>query len=353
MKVFKLSVNEIVKNKIHFTYFVLGLALLLSVICVLNNYSNQIFESFFSQFERGDFLSLSVKKLPLQSEIYRDMTVFARGSGLTYDVTLLCEDKSVILPSYRGGVCIISEGTGFPFPNSDFLNEGDILIVEEIANELDCKIDDLIIVNAEEYKVQGIILRENLPKYLSKVCSFVIYRPDADLAFNEINIIVPDTKRLLELSLYLNEENYTDNDGLLILCNNYRGLKAGVYIVIILLITVCATYIFIFIKIYLSKQKNFLLILLHIGISQRQLYEYMGLIFILLFFLSSALGFLISVLLDEVVAGWALELLNTEVDAVRYNLYFSASFIICLVFSLCLLIPNIIKLFSSIEEENR
>ena len=44
MKIFNLSLKELLKNKLYFSYFALGLALLTAVVCVISNYSVKVIE---------------------------------------------------------------------------------------------------------------------------------------------------------------------------------------------------------------------------------------------------------------------------------------------------------------------
>lgn len=107
MKIFNLSLKELLKNKLYFSYFVIGLALLLAVVCVLANYSDQVFDGFFTQFDQNQVLPLEVKEPPRQSRYYNELLIFASGSGITYDTTISYGENSVYLPSYRSGLCVV------------------------------------------------------------------------------------------------------------------------------------------------------------------------------------------------------------------------------------------------------
>lgn len=353
MKIFNLSVKELLKNKLYFSYFALGLALILAVICVLANYSKQIFDGFFTQFDGGDILTLEMSALPSEPSVYDDLPVFARGEGLTYDITLTNGDKSVYLPSHKGGLCIVSEGAWitpsilFPlFALGNFsLKENTIHLSTELAEELGCGHGGYVTVGDKEYKVgRSIFLSTDL-------YSFIIYDPNT--AADEFTLMLPDADRLLKISEYLTSENFNDTEGLLALCNGYRGLKAGMSIVMSVLSAVCVLYIFIFIGMYLSKRTEFTRILFRVGMRKVQLFGCLGAVFALLCFIGSAVGFLLSVLLDMLVEKWASDLLGMHVDEVNYIAYFAVCFAASAAAAAASLLLNMLKMSSEGEVQNR
>lgn len=345
VSVLNISAKELLKNKLYFSYFTLGLAVLLSVVCVLANYSRQVFDGFFTQFNNGSVLPLEMKELPRDCRYYDDFLIYARASGVTYNIDVSYGEKSVFLPSYRGGVCLISEGDGAPLkkfmpmmfwfgikPNFD---KETIFLGERLAEELGCERGDTITIGGTEYKINHIIPPAD------DAYSFVIYDPE--ITANEFTVVLSNKEQLLDISDHLNSDNFNDKDGLIALCSGYRGMKAGINIVLILLVAICAAYIFVFVKMYFEKRGELVKILFGLGIQKIQLFGCLGAVFIPLCFIGSAVGFLMCVLLDKLVDKWAQELINMTVDKVNYAAYFVVCFAACAVISAIALIINLLK----------
>lgn len=352
MKILNISIKELLKNKLYFSYFAAGLALLLAVICVLANYSRQIFDGFFTQFNNGGVMLLEMKALPSEPSVYDDLPVFARGEGITYDITLTNGERSVYLPSYKGGLCVVSEGDWITpsvlFPLyiwGDFsLSEDRIYLSMELAEELDCVNGGSVNIGGKEFDVGRTVMS-------NEMYSFIIYDPHT--AANEITLMLPDADRLLEISEYLTPENFNDTEGILTLCDGYRGLKAGMSVVLAVLTAVCVMYIFIFIGMYLSKRNEFVRILFRTGIRRAQLFGCLCAVFAPLCFIGCSAGFLLSVLLDKLVDKWAGELLGMSVDEVNYAAYFAVCFAVCVLASAASLLLNTAKTTSEGEVANR
>lgn len=354
MKIFNLSLKELLKNKFYFLYFALGLALLLAVVCVLANYSDQVFNVFFTQFDHDQVLPLEVKELPRQSQYYGEFPVFASGSGVTYDTTISYGENSVYLPSYRGGLCVASEGNMLTKPKELVLTtwyglelkfEKDIVYpTQELADELGCRKGDKILIGGSEYKVGDIILisREDY--------SFYIYDPD--IVTDEYTLILSNKDQLLDVTRYLNAHNFSDTEGILALCEGYRAMRTAMDIVLVLLAAVCASYIFVFIKMYFSKREEFVINLFVIGMRKSSLFMCTVAVFAALIIVGSALGLLISILLDRLVDMWAQELLKMTVDKVNYLVYFAAGTVACIIIAAVSLLINI-KSISDNEVRNK
>ena len=354
MKIFNLSLKELLKNKLYFSYFVIGLALLLAVVCVLANYSDQVFSGFFTQFDHDQVLPVKVKEPPRQSQYYNNFPIFASGSGFTYNITISHGEDSVYLPSYRGGLCVVSAGKMLTKPKEHFLStlyglefkleKGMVYPTQELAEKLDCQRDDIILIGGSEYKV-GDIIRTSGADY-----SFFIYDPD--IITDEYIVMLSDNDQLLDVTRYLNADNFSDTEGILALCEGYRAMKMAMDIVLVLLALVCAAYIFVFIKMYFSKRGEFVTDLLVIGMRRSGLFMCMSAVFAVLIVIGSALGLLISVLLDMLVDMWAQELLKMNVDKVNYLVYSVAGAAACLVTTVISLLLNI-KNSSDSEVRNR
>lgn len=353
MKIFNLSLKELLKNKLYFSYFTLGLALMLAVICVLVNYSEQVFEGFFTQFKNGGTLPLEVKEIPRESKYCAELPIYAQGDGVTYNTTVSYGDNSVFLPSYHGGLCVISDGNGAMVRQFAFLtafgsvnfNEGTAIISAELALQLGCRNGDVIDIAGSEYKIKFVA-----PLFMDPY-SFIIF--DSQTAADEIIILISNKEQLLDISKYLNSKNFNDKDGILVLCNGYRGLRAGMSVVIVVLAVVCALYIFIFIRMYLSRREEFVRILFRTGIRKTQLFGCIGTVFAFLCFVGNAIGYLICVLLDLLVEEWASDLLSMHVDDVNYILYFAMGLAACVVISAVSIPINILKMPSEKEVDNR
>ena len=210
MKVFNISVMELLKNKLYFSYFALGLALLLAVIGVLANYSEQVFDGFFTQFNNGQILPLEVKELPRESQYYSELPIFAEGSGITYNITVSHGESSVYLPSYRGGLCVVSAGSimlkelSLITGNSTELRfeNGIVYPTRELAENLGCKKGDKILIDNSKYDVGDVILTSEMSY------SFFIYDPD--IITDEYTVILSNNNHLLDFTKYLNARNYSD-----------------------------------------------------------------------------------------------------------------------------------------------
>ncbi|MDE7228974.1 MAG: hypothetical protein K2N56_00710, partial [Oscillospiraceae bacterium] len=328
--------------------------LLLAVVCVLANYSNQVFDGFFTQFDHDQVLPLKVKEPPRHSRYYSDLPVFASGSGITYDITISHEENLVYLPSYRGGLCVVSIGKMLTKPKEHFLSalyglelkleKGIVYPTQELAEKLSCQREDKILIGGSEYKV-GDIIRTSGADY-----SFFIYDPD--ITADEYIVILSDNDQLLDVTRYLNSDNFSDTEGILALCEGYRAMKMAMNIVLLLLAAVCAAYIFVFIKMYFSKREEFVADLLVLGMRKSGLFMCMSAVFAVLIVIGSALGLWISVLLDMLVDMWAKELLKMSVDKVNYLAYFAAGAAACLAAAVISLLINI-KKSSDSEVRNR
>jgi len=353
MKIFNISIKELLKNKLYFSYFASGLALMLAVICVLANYSRQIFDGFFTQFNNGGVMPLEMSALPSESAVYDNLFVYARGAGITYDITLSHGESSVYLPSYKGGLCIVSECADV-MPEALFplyalgglsLREGKVYLSAELAGELGCASGDSVNVGGREFTVGRTIM---LP---TEMYSFIIFDPNTDA--DEITMIIPDAERLLNVSEYLTPENFNDSEGILALCDGYRGLKNGMSVIIAVLTAVCVLYIFVFIRMYLSKRAEFSRILFRMGMRRTQFFGCLCAVFAPLCFIGSAVGFVLSVLLDMLVDKWAGELLGMHVDKVNYAAYFAVCFAVCVLAAAASLLLNTAKSSSEGEVQNR
>lgn len=353
MKIFNLSVKELLKNKSYFAYFALGLALTLSVICVLVNYSRQVFDGFFTQFNNGGVLPLEMKEIPRESKSLEELPILAGGDGITYNTTVSYGENSVFLPSYEGGLCVMSDGDGYmvrefalltAFGSVSF-SDGSVFLGSELADKLGCQKGDVINIAGSEYKVRFIA-----PLFLDSY-SFIIC--DTQIKADNYTVIIQNKEQLLDIVQYLNSENFTDKDGILALCDGYRGLKAGMSVVIAVLILVCALYVFIFIRMYLSRRDEFLRILFRTGMRKTQLFGCIGAVFAFLCFVGSAVGFVISILLDMLVEKWADELLEMHVDEVNYIAYFAVGFAVCVIITAVSLPINMLKMSSEGEVQNR
>lgn len=353
MKILNISLKELLKNKLYFSYFAAGLAILLAVICVPANYSRQIFDGFFTQFNDGGVMTLEMSALPSELSVYEDLPVFARGAGLTYDITLVHGERSVDIPGCNGGLCVVSEGDRitpsvlFPlYALGNFsLREDSIYLGTELAEELDCVSGGPVNIADREYEAGRTI---PLP---TDLYNFIIFDPNPDA--DEFALMIPDADRLLEISEYLTPENYSDDEGILALCDGYRGLKAGMSVVIAVLTAVCALYIFAFIGMYLSKRGEFVRILFRMGIRRTQLFGCLCAVFAPLCFIGSAVGFLLSVLLDKPVDKWAGELLGMGVEPVNYAAYFVICFAVCVLAAAVSLLLNMAKTSSEGEAANQ
>lgn len=352
MKIFNLSLKELLKNKLYFSYFALGLALILAVLCVLANYSRQVFNGFFTQFNDGQTLPLEVKEIPRESRYFEEIPIFAQKEGLTYNVTLQTSENSVFLPSYRGGICVANEGNFLPrelkimtmFGLDLKFKTGVVYPSAELANELKCRKGDKILISGREFEV-GEIIAISGANY-----NFFIYDPEIET--DEFTLILSNKDQLLEISQYLNSENFTDSDGILALCEGFRAMKTAMNIVIALLCAVCGAYIFVFIKMYFSKRAEFLTNLQVLGIRKSRLFFLMGAVFFALTIIGGAAGLLISELLDILVDFWAREFLKMTVDEVNYPAYFAVGIAFCIAISAVSLIINI-KNLSDSEVKNR
>lgn len=344
----KLSLNELHKNKLFFAYFIIGLAILMSVICILANYSGQVFDGFFTQFSHGQVLSLEMNELPEDM----DLPIFAEKIGITYDVTISHGEKSVFLPSYRGGICVISMNKEFIYKEFALLSSFGVVnfdteyifLKQNIAEELGCKQGDKIIISGTEYMVKIIT------PFLFDTYNFIIYNPE--LRAENYTVIVSDKDELLALSEQLNSENFTDTDGILALCEGYRAMKTALNVVMVILVAVLAAFIFVFIKMYFSRRADFLNILYNCGIRKSRLFAVIGTDFAVLSLISSGLGFGLAILLDMLVDKWARELIKMRVDEVNYLVYFAVGFTFCLIIAAVSLVINILKSSES-EAKNR
>lgn len=353
MKIFNLSFKELLKNKLFFSYFSLGLALLLAVICILVNYSEQVFDSFFTQFDNGGTLPLEMKEIPRESKFCEDLPIFAQGDGVTYNITASYDDNSVFLPSYRGGACVVSDGNGAMMGKLSLLStfgsvsfkEGTVILSSELAEQLGCKSGDVIEIAGSEYEVKFVA-----PLYMGQY-SFIIF--DSQPAADEFTVIVSNKEQLLDVAQYLNSDNFTDKDGILALCDGYRGLKAGMSVVIIVLAAVCLLYIYVFIRMYLSRREEFVRILFRTGMRKTQLLGCLGAVFSLLCLIGSAVGLLLCVLLDILVEKWADELMGMYVDDANYIAYFAVAWAVCILVTAASVMINIIKTPSEGEVQNR
>ena len=353
MKTFNLSPKELLKNKLYFSYFALGLALLLAVICVLINYSEQVFEGFFTQFKNGERLPLAVKEIPRESKFCDELLIYAQGDEITYNITVSYGDNSVFLPSYRGGLCVISGGNGAMMSEFAFLTtfgglgfeEGAVILSTELALQLGCQNGDVINIAGSDYKI-----RFTAPLFMDPY-SFIIFDPNT--AADEITMLVSNKEQLLDIAQYLNRENFNDEEGILALCDGYRGLRAGMSVVIVVLAVVCALYIFIFIRMYLSRREEFVRILFRTGIRKPQLFGCIGTVFAFLCLAGNAIGYLLCVLLDLLVEEWASELLSMHVDDVNYIAYFAVGWAACIVIAAASVLINMLRMPSDGEVQNR
>ena len=352
MKIFNLSLKEFLKNKLYFSYFAFGSALLLAVVCVLANYSEQVFDGFFTQFDHGQVLSLEMKELPHESQYFGELPIFAECSGITYDITVTHGNKFIYLPSYRGGLCVVSEGS-FKFKELSLITgdgtkprfeKGIIYPTQELVEDLGCKKGDKILIDSSEYEVGDVILTSE------SSYSFFIYDPD--IITNVYTVILSDKDQLLDVTKYLNSRNYSDTEGILALCEGYRTMRTAMDIVLVLLTVVCATYILVFIKMYFSKRREFLIDLLIMGMQKSRLFMCMVLLFDILCVIGGTLGFLLGELLDRLVDMWAQEFLKMNVDNVNYLAYFAAGTVVCIVIAAVSLLINIKRLTDS-EVRNR
>lgn len=341
MKIFNLSVKELIKNKFYFLYFTVGLALLMAVVCVLANYSDQVFEGFFTQFDHGQTITLTMKAPPRESRYYDELLIIAGGNGVTYNLTVSCKDNSVYLPGYRSGICVVSTGCkntleGFSLITwSGFVSEfkdGAVYPTQELADELSCKRGDMVKLGGNEYEVADIIIAPD--DY-----SFYIYDPE--IKAEEYTVILSNKDQLLEITEHLNSENFDDSEGLLALCEGFRAMKTAMDIVLVLLASVCAVFIFVFIKMYFSKRGEFFQNLSNMGMRNSQLFAVSGAVFAFLIFIAGTLGYLISVLLDMLVDHWARELIRMHVDKVNYLAYFLVGFAASVIVAAVSLLFNI------------
>ena len=353
MKIFNLSLKELLKNKLYFSYFSLGLALLLAVICVLVNYSEQVFDGFFTQFNDGGTLPLEMKEIPRESKFFGELPILAQGDGVTYNITVSCGDNSVFLPSYRGGLCVVADGKGVMISKLAFLatfgsvafREGTVILSSELAEQLGYDKGGVIEIAGSEYEVKFVA-----PLFMEQY-SFITF--DSQTAADEFTVIVSNKEQLLDIAQYLNSDNFTDKDGILVLCDGYRGLKSGMNVIIVVLAVVCALYIFAFIRMYLSRREEFIRILFRTGMSKTQLFGCLGAVFSFLCLIGSAVGLLLCVSLDILVEKWANELLGMYVDDVNYLAYFAVGWAACIVITAVAFWVNMLKMPSEGEVQNR
>lgn len=339
MKILNISLKELLKNKLFFTYFTVGLAILMSVICVLANYSGQVFDGFFTQFKHGQVLPIEMSELPKDM----DLPVFAEKSGITYDVTISYGEKSVFLPSYRGGICVVSMNRDFIYKEFAMLSSFGVVnfdteylfLKSDIAEELGCKHGDKITISGVEYTVKFVA------PFLIDSYNFIIYNPEINA--EKFSVIVSNKEQLLALSEQLNSENFNDTEGILALCEGYRAMKTTMNIVMIILVVVLAAFIFTFIKMYFSRRADFLGILYGCGIRKSRLFAVIGTDFTVLTLISSGLGFGLAILLDLLVDKWARELIKMRVDEANYPMYFAIGFAVCVINAAVSLAINISK----------
>ena len=347
MKILNLSVKELIKNKLYFLYFTVGLALLTAVVCVLTNYSGQVFEGFFTQFDHGQTVPLVMKEPPKDSRYYDELPILAGGSGVSYNVTVSCGENSVYLPGYRAGLCVVSTGKDDRLDSfslitwSGFLEkfeEGTVYPSQELANELSCRKGGRISIGGREYTVGDIII---IPDEYS------FYTYDPEIKAEEYTVIPSNKDQLLDVAEHLTPKNFDDAEGLLALCEGFRAMRTAMDIVLALLAAVCAVFIFVFIKMYYSKRGAFFQNLSNMGMRNSQLFSVTGAVFAFLLFTASALGCLISVLLDMLVDHWARELIGMHVDNVNYLAYFLVIFAACVAVAAISLLVNIGKVSES------
>lgn len=224
------------------------------------------------------------------------------------------------------------------------IEKGIVYPTQEFAEKLGCQSNDKILTGGSEYTV-GNIIRISGVDY-----SFFIYDPD--IITDEYIVILSDNDQLLDVTKYLNTDNFSDTEGILALCEGYRAMNMAMNIVLVLLAVVCAAYIFAFIKMYFSKRGEFVTDLLVIGMRKNRLFMCVAAVFAVLTVIGSALGLLISVMLDMLVDTWAQELLKMSVDKVNYLVYFAMGAAACLVTTAVSLLINI-KNSSDSEVRNR
>lgn len=337
MKIINISLRELLKNKLYFSYFAAGLALLTAVVCVVANYSDQVFGGFFTQFYYDGVLALEMSELPptiSESEYYGELPILARGSGATYNISVSCGERSVFLPSYRSGVCVVSEGKLKFSPWSltkallPFLvlgrfdvSEGDtVLLSDALAEELGAERGDIIGIGGREFRAEMLGIESNSD------FSFMIL--DSGFKADEYTVIVSNQEQLLDVIGRIDPDHFNDSQGLMALCEGYRAMRAAMRAVVVLLAVICAAFIFVFVKMYLEKRAGFVSNLSVLGIGGGRLFGVLGAVFLFLCFLSGAVGFLLSVLLDLLVDKWARELIGMHVDDVNYLAYFAVGALI-------------------------
>lgn len=338
------------KHNIFFIVFsIFGISILFAIIFVLLNFRLQVSDSYWTRYNSKGYVSLESDSNEILNFYNNNLFVYTRAKGLTYDTTISYQNNEINLPSYLGGICVVStnENKDF-FPNmlrgEDFsLNERYIWLSEALATLLGCDIGFELKLGNNVYCVKGIFDHNKTPIVYETLASFFVFCDNPKLGTGDtFTAVISDSNELMSIAKIDNGKIFKDSDGILELCRGFNTLCIGTVIVICFLIVLLLIFFVSIVRIYLLKRENFISILYGLGISYFKLFLINIIVFAIVTFCACSLAMLWSIIFNAFIFKWADDILNITINSPNYFLQWIFGIVTSLIL-LCVTLPLMLK----------
>lgn len=344
----RIALRETKINLFFFIFASLGLSVLFALIFVLLNFRLQVTDSYFDKY-KDNYLSLESNTTELLDYQIDNLFVFSRAEGLTYDTVISYQNKEINIPSYFGGICILSANDSINFfPNisngEDFLqNTRFIWLSETLATELGCDIGSEIKLDNDIYYVKGLFDYNETPLFYESKASFFVYGESEKIKSTDIiTAVISDPVQLMELAKIDGGKIFKDSDGVLELCRGFNALCVGIVFIICFLIVLLIVFFVSIIKIYLAKREEFIRILFRNGISNLKLVFTNALLFTIISVFACSLSILWGLIFNLIIISWASNIINITIYSPNYFLQWLLG-MVCSLVVICTSLPLMLK----------
>lgn len=338
------------KNNIFFIVFaVLGLSILFAIIFVLLNFRLQVSDSYWARYDNKGYVSLESDSNEILNFSNDNLFVYTRAKGLTYDTVISYQNNEIDLPSYLGGICVVSTKENIVFfPNmlrgEEFsLNERYIWLSEALATLLGCDIGSELKLGNNVYYVKGIFDHNKPPTVYENMASFFVFCDNVTLEKGDtFTALVFEPDELMKIAKIDNGKIFKDNDGVLELCRGFNTLCIGTVFVICFLMLLLIIFFVSIIRVYLLKREDYIRILYRIGIGDFKLILTYILVFAIVTFCACSLAMLWNVIFNTFIFNWADIILNITINSPNYFLQWILGIVSSFAL-ICIILPLILK----------
>lgn len=327
------------KNNIFFIVFAtFGISILFAIIFVLLNFRLQVSDSYWARYNSKGYVSLESNSNDILDFSNDNLFVYTRAKGLTYDTTISYQNNEIDLPSYLGGICIVSTNDNIEFfPNmlrgeEISLNERYIWLSEALSTLLGCDIGSELQLGNNDYYVKGIFDHNKTPNVYESLASFFVFCDNPKLEKEDtFTAVISDSDELMSIAKIDNGKIFKDSDGVLELCRGFNTLCIGTVIVICFLMVLLIIFFVSIVRIYLLKRENFIGILYRLGISDFKLLLIHIFVFAIVAFCACSLAMLWSVIFNAFIFNWADSILNITINSPNYFLQWIFGIVVSLI----------------------